>query len=41
MNAVLGTLAAGWERRNVQIVVRVEVLGKTPGPPRVVATHVW
>lgn len=41
MNGVLSTLGAGWQQRNLQIVIRVEVLGKTPGPPRVVATHVW
>jgi len=41
MNAVLRTLAAGWEKKNIQIVVQVEVIGKTPGAPRVVATHVW
>lgn len=32
---------AGWERKNLQIVLRAEVLGKAPGPPRVVALHVW
>jgi hypothetical protein len=31
----------GWERKNLQIVLRAEVLGKSPGPPRVVAIHVW
>ncbi len=32
---------AGWERKNLQLVLRAEVLGKAPGPARVVALHVW
>jgi hypothetical protein len=31
----------GWERKNVQVVLQTKVVGGTPGPPRVLATHFW
>jgi hypothetical protein len=34
-------LPKGWERKNLQIVLETSVQGMKPGPPRVVATHVW
>jgi hypothetical protein len=34
-------LPRGWERRNVQIVLRVPVVHRAAGHPRVLATHVW
>lgn len=30
-----------WQSKNVQFVLRAEVIGKTSGPPRVLATHYW
>ncbi|HBY62349.1 MAG TPA: hypothetical protein DEH78_21205 [Solibacterales bacterium] len=30
-----------WRRRNVQFVIRGEVIGKTTGPPKVAASHFW
>jgi hypothetical protein len=30
-----------WQRRNLQLVVTGEVIGKTPGPPKVVANWYW
>jgi hypothetical protein len=41
LDAVLRQLPAGWQRKNLQMVVRVEVLGKSPGPPRLMASHLW
>lgn len=37
----LGGAPAGWETKNLQIVLRGEVIGQTPGPPKVLATHFW
>jgi len=34
-------LPAGWEKKNLQIVLETRVIGTTPNPPRVAATHVW
>jgi hypothetical protein len=41
MNEALAGAPSGWERKNLQIVLRAEVLGQAPGPPRVVALHAW
>ena len=41
LEPVLRTLPAGWQRHNLQIVFRVEVLRDNVGPPQVLATHVW
>lgn len=41
LNAALAAAPEGWERKNLQIVVYCKVIGNTPGPPRVVATHFW
>ncbi|MDX2154458.1 MAG: hypothetical protein SFV54_27200 [Bryobacteraceae bacterium] len=30
-----------WRRRNLQYVIRGEVIGKTSGPPKLVASHFW
>jgi hypothetical protein len=31
----------GWEKKNFQVVLRVRVIGNSPGPPTIVAWHVW
>ncbi len=31
----------GWERMNCQIVLETKLVGTTPGPPKIVATHFW
>ncbi|MGC9972330.1 MAG: hypothetical protein ABSE56_17245 [Bryobacteraceae bacterium] len=31
----------GWYRKNIQVVLRTRIVGGTPGPPQVVATHFW
>src|SRR5262249_28339752 len=32
---------AGWEDKNLQLVLHVKVISGAPGSPRVVALHVW
>ncbi len=41
LSAILNKLPSGWEDKNVQIVLRMKVLGNTPAQPEVVASHVW
>jgi hypothetical protein len=41
LNTVLGKLPAGWESKNLQIVLGVKVIGNTPAQPEIVAWHVW
>ncbi len=41
LDTLLRALPADWPRRNMQLVVQVEVLGKSPGPPHLVASHLW
>ena len=37
----VGNAPADWPRRNLQLVLRAEVIGKTPGPPKVLASYFW
>ncbi len=37
----LRQLPAGWQKKNVQIVLHVEVVSGSPSVPTIVATHVW
>jgi len=32
---------ADWQRKNLQLVLHCKVVGMTPRPPRVVASHFW
>ena len=32
---------SGWEKKNLQVVIRTEVVRGSPGPPSIVATHFW
>ena len=32
---------AGWQKKNLQIVLETTVVGMMPSPPRVLATHFW
>lgn len=34
-------LPAGWENKNLQVVLRVRVIGNTPAQPEVAASYVW
>jgi hypothetical protein len=37
----ISKLPADWQKKNLQIVLRVPVVRGSPGRPRVLATHVW
>jgi len=41
LGAILQKLPPGWESKNMQIVLRAQVVGNTPAQPDVVAWHVW
>ena len=30
-----------WQKKNVQILLRTQVVGETPGPPKIVTAHFW
>lgn len=32
---------SGWHKKNMQIVLETRVVGKTPQPPNILATHFW
>jgi hypothetical protein len=34
-------LPRGWEKKNLQIVLRVPVVNRVPGHPRILTVHVW
>jgi hypothetical protein len=34
-------LKSGWESKNLQLVIRTEVIDGTPGPPELIASSVW
>jgi hypothetical protein len=41
LGALLRKLPAGWESKNVQLVLHVRVIGNTPAGPEVLASHIW
>jgi hypothetical protein len=41
LGVILTKLPAGWETKNLQIVLHVRVIGNTPAQPELVAWHVW
>jgi hypothetical protein len=41
LNAALLPAPPGWESKNLQVVLQCEVIGQTPGPPKVLAAHFW
>jgi hypothetical protein len=41
LGAILRKLPAGWESKNMQLVLHVRVIGNTPAQPEVLASHVW
>jgi hypothetical protein len=41
LGAILAKLPAGWESKNLQIVLHAKVIGNTPAQPEVVAIHIW
>ena len=41
VGVALSSAPRDWRRRNVQFVLTTKIIDGTPGPPRVLATHVW
>jgi hypothetical protein len=41
LGVILRKIPAGWETKNLQIVLHARVIGNTPAQPEVVAWHVW
>jgi len=41
LGVILRKLPAGWESKNLQVVLHAQVIGNTPAQPEVVASHVW
>lgn len=41
MSEALRNAPAGWEKRNLQLVVSTKVIGASASPPQFVALHVW
>jgi hypothetical protein len=41
LGPLLRKLPAGWENKNLQVVLHAQVIGNTPAQPEVVASHVW
>src|SRR5262249_33711384 len=41
MASLAARAPAGWERKNVEVVLGTELVGGVPGPPRVLATWFW
>lgn len=41
LEAALRTIPAGWERKNVEIVLETDIVDSSPSPPRAVAIKVW
>jgi hypothetical protein len=40
-NEILDKLPSGWHKKNLQLVLRTRVNSMMPGPPELVASHVW
>lgn len=38
---ILKKLPAGWQNRNLDLVLHLEVVGDAPALPEVVAAHTW
>lgn len=41
LGTILNQMPAGWEDKNLQVVLHMKVIGNTPAQPEVVAWHVW
>ena len=41
LESILAKLPAGWDDKNLQVVLHVKVIGNTPDQPELVAWHVW
>ena len=41
MSKLTAELPSGWDKKNLQIVFAIKVVGGSPGVPRVIATYTW
>jgi hypothetical protein len=41
LQAVIHTLPANWQSKNLQILIQTEVIGRKAGPPKVLAARIW
>ena len=41
LGVILQKLPAGWDSKNLQVILHAQVVGNTPAQPEVVAWHVW
>lgn len=41
LDPILEKLPAGWEKKNLQILLHVQVIGNSPSAPDIVAVHLW
>lgn len=41
MEEISKTAPAGWDRKNIQIVISTNPVGRSSGPPHVIATYFW
>jgi hypothetical protein len=41
LEQVVRTLPAGWQKKNLEVVLQTTVTDSVPGPPRVIATYSW
>ena len=41
MESAMRLAPAGWDKKNIQILIATKLVGESSGPPRVLATHFW
>jgi hypothetical protein len=41
LQAAAGRMPAGWQTKNIQILISTKLVGESSGPPKLLATHVW
>jgi hypothetical protein len=41
LDSILSKMPAGWADKNLQVVLKVQVIGNTPATPEIVAWHTW
>jgi len=41
MEEIAKAAPKGWDGKNIQIVIGTDVIGRSAGPPRILATHFW
>lgn len=41
LNELASRAPAGWQKKNLQVVLAIKVIDNTPGPPTIVTSHFW